>query len=79
MIKYIWIIILVIAHIIGFIYVAHDFRETYNYYVKSEELNIVEFLDALNPNTKAIICIGAVIWFFVSLFIFLVSLFAKYQ
>lgn len=79
MIKYVWIIILVLAHIIAFIYIAQDFRVTYKHCVMEKTLSIGEFIDKLDDNTKSIIVVLAAIWFIVSLFIFLVSLFAKYQ
>ena len=72
MIKYLWILILIIVHILALGYVVYDVNKTYEY-SKRNNYDLNDFLDALNDETKVIVVVMIIGWFFVSLVLFGIS------
>ena len=72
MLKYLWIVILIIVHILALGYVAYDVKRTYEY-SKAHNYDLDDFLEELNEGTKAIVITMIVVWFIVSVGAFIVS------
>lgn len=72
MIKYLWIVILIVVHVLAIGYVAYDVKKTYEYSQK-HDYDLDDFLGALNVETKVIVFIMIIGWFVVSLVLFGIS------
>lgn len=72
MIKYLWIVILIIVHILAIGYVAYDVKKTYEY-SKKHNYDLYDFLEELNDAAKVIVVFMIIGWFVVSLVLFAFS------
>ncbi len=73
MIKYIWVIIVILVHVIAIGYVIHDFSETYEYWKKEERKDLFELFQNLDENTYIIVIALTGMWFIISIFTWVIS------
>ena len=68
MLKYVWMIILVLGHIAAIAYVGYDAKASYDHIKgKNKKFDIEEFLSALDENTYVIVIVLTLGWFVVSM------------
>lgn len=75
MIKYLWIVILVIVHAILIGYVIYDAEVTYKWCMRNPErkFNLKDFIDHLDNTSYKILATLGTIWFIVSLIMFILD------
>lgn len=68
MLKYVWMIILVIGHIAAIAYVGYDVKASYDHIKgKYNKFDIEEFFSTLDENTYVIVIVLTLGWFVVSM------------
>lgn len=68
MLKYVWMIILVLGHIAAIAYVGYDVKASYDYIKeKYNKFDVEKFFSALNENTYVIVIVFTLGWFEVSM------------
>lgn len=74
MIKYLWIVILVVVHVILVGYVVYDAKVTYEWCMKNQrKFNLKDFIDHVDNTSYTILATLGTIWFIVSLIMFILD------